>query len=94
MFAPQISGGRDGEEGLEVESGAIASPRPAGADVPQGSGHGEKGLKSDAIGYVSNIVVGVASTAPGYSLAATLGFIVADRLVHPDALHRLSPTAT
>ena len=37
-----------------------------------------KGLKSNAIGYVSNIVIGVASTAPAYSLAATLGFIVAD----------------
>ena len=43
------------------------------------SGHVEsKGLKSNAIGYLSNIVIGVASTAPAYSLAATLGFIVAD----------------
>jgi amino acid transporter len=38
-----------------------------------------KGLKKNAIGYVSNIVIGVASTAPAYSLAATLGFIVADK---------------
>ena len=38
---------------------------------------GDKGLKSDAIGYLSNLVIGVASTAPAYSLAATLGFIVA-----------------
>jgi amino acid transporter len=37
-----------------------------------------KGLKSNAIGYISNIVIGVASTAPAYSIAATLGFIVAD----------------
>jgi amino acid transporter len=37
----------------------------------------DKGLKKDAIGYLSNIVIGVASTAPAYSLAATLGFIVA-----------------
>jgi amino acid transporter len=37
----------------------------------------DKGLKQNAIGYVSNIVIGVASTAPAYSLAATLGFIVA-----------------
>jgi amino acid transporter len=36
----------------------------------------EKGLKSDALGLVSNIVIGVASTAPAYSLAATLGLIV------------------
>jgi amino acid transporter len=37
----------------------------------------DKGLKRDAIGYVSNLVIAVASTAPAYSLAATLGFIVA-----------------
>ena len=35
------------------------------------------GLKKGAIGYISNIVIGVASTAPGYSLAATLGVIAA-----------------
>jgi hypothetical protein len=34
-------------------------------------------LKANAIGYVSNIVIGVASVAPGYSLAATLGYIAA-----------------
>ena len=38
---------------------------------------GNKGLKPDALGYISNLVIGVASTAPAYSLAATLGFIVA-----------------
>jgi amino acid transporter len=36
---------------------------------------GEKGLKRDAIGFVSSCVIGIASTAPGYSLAATLGFL-------------------
>jgi len=36
-----------------------------------------KGLKTGALGLVSSIVVGVASTAPAYSLAASLGFIVA-----------------
>ncbi len=38
---------------------------------------GEKGLKSGALGYISNLVIAIASTAPAYSLAATLGFIVA-----------------
>ena len=52
-----------------VEAGAHLEP--AGALV------GDKGLKRDAIGYLSNLVIGVASTAPAYSLAATLGFIVA-----------------
>jgi amino acid transporter len=36
-----------------------------------------KGLKGGALGLVSSIVVGVASTAPAYSLAASLGFVVA-----------------
>jgi amino acid transporter len=36
----------------------------------------DKGLKSDALGLVSSVVIGVASTAPAYSLAATLLFVV------------------
>lgn len=48
--------------------GPAQSPRPSS---------GEKGLKRNAIGFISSIVIGVASTAPGYSLAATLGFIAA-----------------
>ncbi len=52
-------------------------PRPPDrprAGTPSG---GDKGLKKNAIGFVSSVVIGVASTAPGYSLAATLGFIAA-----------------
>jgi len=41
------------------------------------SDDGGKGLKSGALGLVSSVVIGVASTAPAYSLAATLGGIVA-----------------
>ena len=37
----------------------------------------DKGLKKGAVSYVSNIVIGVASTAPAYSLATTLGSVVA-----------------
>jgi amino acid transporter len=37
----------------------------------------EKGLKSGALGLLSSVVVGTASTAPAYSLAASLGFVVA-----------------
>jgi len=50
---------------------AVASTR-----APIGSPEG-KGLKTGALGLISSIVVGVASTAPAYSLAASLGFIVA-----------------
>ncbi|PJE24199.1 MAG: amino acid transporter [Mycobacterium sp.] len=36
-----------------------------------------KGLKGGALGLLASVVVGLASTAPAYSLAATLGLIVA-----------------
>ena len=54
----------------------MAAASTAGAVSPPVE-TGEKGLKKDALGFVSNVVIGVASTAPAYSLAATLGFIVA-----------------
>jgi amino acid transporter len=53
-----------------MESASVASPTPA-IQVDQPS------LKKNAITFVSNIVIGVASTAPAYSLAATLGFVAA-----------------
>ncbi|HEY6398313.1 MAG TPA: APC family permease, partial [Solirubrobacteraceae bacterium] len=53
-----------------MESASVAAAPVAPKAVPKPQ------LKRGAIGYVSNIVIGVASTAPGYSLAATIGFIV------------------
>ncbi|MEZ0091214.1 APC family permease [Streptacidiphilus sp. EB129] len=58
------------------------SPPPADPDVLEplpgmGSGSGEKGLKGNALGLFSSVAIGLASTAPAYSLAATLGIIVA-----------------
>jgi amino acid transporter len=47
------------------------------ATMPQEQTAADKGLKGGALGLWSTVVVGVASTAPAYSLAATLGFIVA-----------------
>src|ERR1700710_3245601 len=35
-----------------------------------------KGLKPGALGLLGSIVMGVASTAPAYSLAASLGYVV------------------
>jgi amino acid transporter len=55
---------------MAIQGAAVSEP--AGS-----SGVMDKGLKKGAIGYISNIVIGVASTAPAYSLAATLGFVVA-----------------
>jgi amino acid transporter len=46
-------------------------------ETPIGSAPGQKGLKANALGFASSVVIGVASTAPGYSLAAVLGLIVA-----------------
>ena len=54
-----------------MESASVAGGTGGGVEVV------DKGLKKNAISFVSNIVIGVASTAPGYSLAATLGFVVA-----------------
>ena len=51
-----------------------------GSAPPSGGGHAggsHKGLKKGALGLISSTVIGVASTAPAYSLAATLGFVVA-----------------
>lgn len=39
--------------------------------------HRQKGLAAGALGLVSSIVIGLASTAPAYSLAASLGYVVA-----------------
>jgi amino acid transporter len=55
-----------------LESAAV--PKPT---APTAGSVEDKGLKKNAIGFASSIVIGVASTAPGYSLAATLGFVAA-----------------
>jgi len=54
---------------------------PATAKVPAGArptaaAPAGKGLKPNALSLVANIVIGVASVAPAYSLAATLGLII------------------
>lgn len=59
-----------------MESGSLAAGA-AGPAGPAGVDPAAPTLKKGAIGYLSNVVIGVASTAPAYSLAATLGFVVA-----------------
>ncbi len=46
----------------------------------------DKGLKAGALGLISSVVIGVASTAPAYSLAATLGLVVLAVGVHSAAV--------
>ncbi len=53
-----------------------ASVTPAPSAAGDGSQPFDKGLKTGAIGYASNLVIAVASTAPAYSMAATLGFVM------------------
>ncbi len=51
-----------------METASVAKP-VSGIQVE------DKGLKEARSAFISNVVIGVASTAPGYSLAATLGLI-------------------
>lgn len=48
---------------------SVAAERPTMAD---------KGLKGASLGLVAVIVIGVASTAPGYSLAASIGLVTGE----------------
>src|SRR5690348_12855056 len=57
---------------------ATVTAPPAAGDEPT--------LKLGAISFISNVVIGVASTAPGYSLAATLGFVTAVVGFHAPAI--------
>jgi amino acid transporter len=65
-------------------------PVPSARSERPGAGPIDKGLKANAIGFVSSVVIGVASTAPGYSLAATLGFITAAVAFHAPAILLIS----
>jgi amino acid transporter len=53
---------------LTISGGSVTQVAPIG---------GDKGLKAGALGLLSSVVIGVSSTAPGYSLAATIGFVAA-----------------
>jgi hypothetical protein len=66
-----------------MESASIAAPR---APASPGAKEGDKGLKSGGLEFISNVVIGVASTAPGYSP----GYLKARCEVKP----RLWPTET
>lgn len=44
----------------------------------EGAQTGAKGLKSNAIGFLDGLIIGIASTAPAYSLAAVLAIVVVE----------------
>ena len=54
-----------------MESASVAAGQAAPAAET-----GEKGLKKNAIGFIDGLCIGLASTAPAYSLAAVIGSIV------------------
>src|SRR3984957_2994785 len=63
--------------GWRVAMTSEAAPMPGQSGSGPSAEVAEKGLKTGALGLAASVVIGVASTAPAYSLAATLGFIVA-----------------
>ena len=85
-----MSGKRPGQNSpISVESRALlVGPRPRTSNGPVGPGleahdseicgtQPETTLKPGAIGFVSSMVIGLASTSPAYSLAAIIGPMVA-----------------
>jgi amino acid transporter len=69
-------GSRTDRAGAVTLEGALLMTVATPADLKE-SEQESKGLKGGALGLISSVVIGVSSTAPAYSLAASLGFIVA-----------------
>src|ERR1700722_11622327 len=76
-LSPHIRNFRYTYRAPSADRSPMAIEGAAASQAPASNGVMDKGLKKGAISYISNIVIGVASTAPAYSIAATLGFIVA-----------------
>ena len=60
-----------------MESTPVPSNAEAVAGPPAGSEQSAKGLSSGALGLFASVVIGIASVAPAYSLAATIGILAA-----------------
>src|SRR6516162_11417700 len=65
-----------------VSAETIAPPVISAPAAAQGATSHDKGLRAGALGLISSVVIAVSSTAPAYSMAATLGLIVAVVGVH------------
>src|SRR5262245_52704279 len=74
-----IDGAASGSGGAALRTKAV-----------HGAGPLQKGLKVGAIGFLSSVVIGVASTAPGYSIAASLGVVAASVGLHSPAIMLLA----
>ena len=64
---------------LDIAASDVTGPAARPAAPPAAPG---KGLRAGALGLISSVVIAVSSTAPAYSMAATLGLIVAVVGVH------------
>jgi len=53
----------------------MSTSTPTAATPSQSTDPGGKGLKTGALGLLASIVIGIASTAPAYSLAASIGLV-------------------
>src|SRR5580704_8331627 len=62
--------------------GAASQGAASQGAASQGAASQDKGLRAGALGLLSSVVIAVSSTAPAYSMAATLGLIVAVVGVH------------
>ncbi len=69
--------------GRPASGSGVAAPDAPGTAV-------HKGLKAGSLGLVSSVVVGMASTAPAYSLAASLGIVVATADIKAPAIMLLA----
>jgi hypothetical protein len=74
--AADDGGGPRGDDAIVTATSEPQEARRTG----DGSPPGEKGLKRDAISYVSNVVVATASTAPAYTLIG-LACVIYDRRI-------------
>src|ERR1700716_172248 len=63
----------------------VTTGRPSGAGPDQPDVVAPKGLRSGIIGLLGSTVLGVVQTAPAYSVAVTLGFLVAAVGLHAPA---------
>ena len=60
---------------MSEEKGEAMETEVAAARPREFTPETDKGLKGGAVGLLSSVVIGVSSTAPAYSLAASLGFV-------------------
>ncbi|MGH3122776.1 MAG: hypothetical protein ACRDND_17385, partial [Streptosporangiaceae bacterium] len=80
--APPVIAAPAAAQGTAARGAAAARSTVSRGAASQGAASQDKGLRAGALGLLSSVVIAVSSTAPAYSMAATLGLIVAVVGVH------------